>query len=60
MMTLKTFRERIAPLVQWPVTLRLAPWLDADVLEWSTQYPGVLDAGPRAFEHVRRFQPELA
>lgn len=60
MMTLTQFRELVAPLVQWPLTLRLAPWLGADRLEWSLQYPGVLDAGPLAFRDVQRAQPELS
>jgi hypothetical protein len=53
-MTLTEFRERIAPLVQWPVTMRRANWLDADTLEWSVQYPGLLDAGERAYRHLSR------
>lgn len=57
-MTLKQFREWFAPFLQWPVTLRRVTWLDKDRVEWSQQYPGVLDAGPRAFERLRSDYPE--
>lgn len=57
-MTVKQFGELVAPFVQWPVTMRRAAWLEADALVWSVQYPGVLDAGARAFEQLRRQHPE--
>jgi hypothetical protein len=53
MMTLEQCRARFAPLVQRPVSMRRALWLAPDALEWSSQYPGVLDAGPRAFDDLR-------
>jgi hypothetical protein len=60
MMTLQQFRERFAPLVQWPIVVRRATWLEAETLEWSLQYPGVLDASPRAFDSIREEHPEIA
>jgi hypothetical protein len=54
MMTVQQFRERFAPLVQWPVVMRQATWLDAEAVEWSLQYPGMLDAGTRAYEQIRQ------
>jgi hypothetical protein len=53
MMTLQQYRERFEPLVQSPVPMRRATWLDADALQWSFQDPGVLDVGERAFELIR-------
>jgi len=59
-LTLKQFRERVAPIMQWPVTMRRATWLDDETIEWSMQYPGVLDAGARAYDAVRREYPDEA
>jgi hypothetical protein len=58
-MNLKQFRAWFAPLLQWPVTMRRVSWLESDALEWSQQYPGVLDAGEQAFASIRRDFPVL-
>jgi len=52
-MTLEQCRTRFAPIVQRPVPMRRVAWLAPDALEWSSQFPGVLDAGARAFEDLR-------
>jgi hypothetical protein len=57
-MTLEHYRERVAPVVQRPVALRRAAWLDPHLLAWSLQDPGVLDAGACAFKLLRDEHPE--
>ena len=52
-MTVQQYALWIAPVVQGPVSVRRVEWLEADDLEWSAQYPGVLDAGARAFARLQ-------